>query len=216
MTDEPLSAEFDAATKWQTQLDLNPLWIAYQKTSGFLERNGFKQSPKEHREKALKKVVTFITDTLNQNNVAALGAQAFDYTVTETKWTIEEQQNGLAAQEYSLGGAFSNHSKKIVRSGIADTKSQISDLGSEIDDIAKAKEKVTNEEFGVALLAKMVLKLRKSGFNEEARYLRAQLDAAYDVPAAVAKTLGTNVTDIFALDSLKQVKQPKAAAPANA
>ena len=108
MTDEPLSAEFTetAASKWQAQLDLNPAWIAYQKTSGFLDRNGYKTLPKEHRVKALNKVVKFVTDNLDYDAAARLGAQAMAYSIAETKWTIEEQQNGLAGQEYSLGGAF--------------------------------------------------------------------------------------------------------------
>lgn len=218
MTDEtPLAKEFSepAAKNWQVELDTNPLYIAYQRTSGFLERNGSKDWPKELRAKALKKSVDFITNNLSFDGATTLGAQAFAYAASETKWTIEESQNGLAQQEYSLGGAFSNHSKKIVRSGIADTKAQISGLNSELDDIAKAQTQLTNEEFGVALMAKLVLKLRKSGFTEEARYLRAQMDSVFDVAGAVQKTLASPVVDIYGLDSLKQVKLPKASQPAN-
>ena len=99
-----------------------------------------------------------------------------------------------------------------MRSGhLGKTKSQINSLDSEIADINKAKEQVTNAEFGVALLAKMVLKLRKSGFAEEAATLRAQLDAVFDVQGAVRKTLKTGIVDVFALDVLKQVHKSPAA-----
>ena len=176
----------DAA--WNAELEQNTVWIEYHRTGMDVMHYGDPRAGEEKRSAAIMRVAAFIENHSTPEAAAKLGEQAFAYALCDTKGQLER---------YAFDLEFAQ-----ARLNLGPSKEEMPDLEYE--------KHVSAEDFGVALMARLLARASNTGFKAEAEALRGKLDAQFDVAEAVGNTLRAGAGDYFNFSVMTEDGKPKA------
>lgn len=194
---------------WAAELEKNTSWIAYQRTfTGVLNSNV--RSSEQERAMAVLKLAEFIEQNATPEAAEKLGEQAFAYAICEEKGNMERNafDAEFAAAGLNLGPTDLEHEELLADMEEASEK-LVRHLGN-LNTLKEAQQHVSPEDFGVALMARMLARAKISGFKGEADALRSKLDNEFDVREALFNTDNSGAGDYFNFKFVNAEGEPKA------
>lgn len=218
--DKAVSKQFKAAATpavlddkaWQEALGRNTAWIDYFRTVMDIAQNGDPRAGEERRGAAIFKVVEYIEKNATPEAVAKLGAQAFDYAICEAKGSLERFAFDLEFAQAGLNLGPTKSSRADLEYDIEVASEKTVQSMGELNMLQSAQKHVSAEDFGVALMARLLARASLNGFKGEADILRGKLDAQFEVAEAVGNTLRSGAGDYFNFGVMTEDGKPKAQA----
>lgn len=218
--DKAVSKQFKAAASpqvlddrdWQEALGRNTAWIDYFRIVMEIAQNGDPRADEQRRGAAIFKVVDYIEKNATPEAVAKLGAQAFDYAICEAKGSLERYAFDLEFAQAGLNLGPTQRSRAVLEADIEEASGKTVQSMGDLNLLQSAQKHVSAEDFGVALLARLLARTSLNGFKGEAEILRGKLDAQFDVADAVGNTLRSGAGDYFNFAVMAEDGTPKAQA----
>jgi len=197
---------------WQAELEQNTSWIDYQRTVMNVMHNGDPRAAAELRNAAVARVIECIEKNNTPEAAAKLGAQAFAYALCEVKGYVEREAFDVEFATAALNIGPDKRQQDDLKYDIELASDHLVQHLGELNVIKSAQKHVSAEDFGVALLARLLARASNTGFKAEAEALRAKLDANFEVAEAVQNTLKAGAGDYFNFSVMTEDGKPKAQA----
>ncbi|MEZ0262507.1 MAG: hypothetical protein ACAH80_16000 [Alphaproteobacteria bacterium] len=194
---------------WQAELDKNTSWITYHRAVMDIIQNGDPRAGEQRRGAAIFKVIDFIEKNNTPEAAAKLGEQAFAYAICEAKGSLERYAFDLEFAQAALNLGPSKKARADLEYDVEVASEKTAQFMGECNLLQAAQKHVSAEDFGVALMARLLARASNTGFKAEAETLRGKLDANFDVAEAVGNTLRSGVGDYFNFSVMTEDGKPK-------
>lgn len=198
----------DAA--WNAELEKNTSWITYHRAVMDIMQNGDPRAGEERRAAALFKAVDFIEKNNTPEAAAKLGEQAFAYAICEAKGSLERYAFDLEFAQAGLNLGPTKQAREDLEYDVEVASEKTAQFMGTLNMLNDAQKHVSAEDFGVALMARLLARASNTGFKAEAEALRGKLDAQFDVAEAVGNTLRAGAGDYFNFSVMTEDGTPKA------
>jgi uncharacterized protein YycO len=193
---------------WMAELEKNTSWISYQRA--FIGVLGATvRSSEQERAMVVLKMAEFIEQNANPAAAQKLGAQAFAFAICEEKGNMERNAFDVefAAAGINLGPTDLEHEE--LQADMEEASEKLVRHLGHLNVLKDAQQHVSAEDFGVALMARMLARAKMSGFKGEADALRSKLDAEFDVKEALVNANNSGAGDYFNFKFVNEDGQPK-------
>lgn len=194
---------------WQAELEQNTSWIEYHRTVMEIMQNGDPRAAAEKRAAALARATDFIEKNNTPEAAAKLGAQAFAYAICEVKGYVEREAFDVEFATAALNIGPSKQQQEDLKYDIEMASDHLAQHMGELNLLKSAERHVSAEDFGVALMARLLARASLNGFKAEAEAMRGKLDANFDVAEAVGNTFRAGAGDYFNFAVMTEDGKPK-------